>query len=194
MNLIQEILTALALLGTGGAIGSWLNDWRRNRREDRIRWHSERRSAYEKFLTNSEKLYDTELLIALHLGNLRQLAGWGKDPLFDEEYLLREAEKLDDDWATYAIEKVRQQRMIAESAREQMYEALAAIETISAPNVVDAARSYHIALKSLIYVAMDDPPRECGGWSDSGSEALELVTKTSKAFIATIRKELGVEG
>src|SRR5688572_27176551 len=117
---LKDVLTALALLGTGGAVGSWLSVWLRNGREDRVRWHSERRAAHEKFLTSAEKMYDTAIVIAEHIGNLRELTKWGEDPLFDEEHLLREAEKLDDGWATYAIDTVRHQRPIANSAQAQM--------------------------------------------------------------------------
>jgi hypothetical protein len=189
----KDFLTMLALLGTGGAIGSWLSLWSRNRRDDRVRWHSERRSAYERFLTRAEKMYDTEMLIAVHIGNLRQLTGWGNDPLFDEEYLLRQAEKLNEDLAAYAIEKVRQQRPIANAAQEQMHDALAAMEMISYPRVVDAARSHRDALRSLVAIAFEYPPRECGGASEPLVQASELVAETRVAFITVTRKELGVE-
>ena len=189
----QYLLTALALLGTGGAIGSWLGLWRLNRREDRLRWHSERRSAHERFLTSAEKTYDTEMLIAEHIGNRRELTEWGEDPLFDEEHLLRQAVKLDKDWATYSIDKVRQQRPIANAGQEQMYDALAAIEMISCPGVVDAAQSHRDAMRSLVAVAFSHPPRECGGWSEPLVEASDRVTATRKAFVIATRKELGIE-
>jgi hypothetical protein len=190
---VKDILTALVLLGTGGAIGSWFSLWHRNRREDRLRWHSERRSAYEKFLTSAEKTYDTEMLIAEHIGNLRQLTEWRQDPLFDEEHLLRQAEKLDNEWATYAIEKVRHQRPIANAAHDQMYDALAALEMISYSAVVETARSHRDALRSFVAVVFQYPPRECGGWSEPLVKASDRVTATREAFVTATRKELGVE-
>lgn len=189
----KDVLTAIALLGTGGAVGSWLSLWIHNRRENKVRWHTERRSAYERFLTNAEKMYDTELVIAEHIGNLRQITGWGDDPLFDEEHLHREAEKVSDEWVPYAIDKVRHLRPIANAAQEQMYDALAIMEMISYPGVVDAARSHRDAMRSLVAVAFSYPPRECGGWSEPLVEASERVDETREAFVAATRKELGVE-
>ena len=52
----KDVLTSVALLGTGGALGSWITVLIRNRREDRLRWHNELRVACEKFLTGAEKM------------------------------------------------------------------------------------------------------------------------------------------
>lgn len=182
----------IAILGTGGAAGSWLNKWLRDRREDRVRWHSERRAAYERFLTAAERFYEVELVISEHIGNLRSITGWGQDPLFDEEHLLRVADKIQDDWTPHAIGKVRSERPVANDAREKMESSLAAIEMISIPLVVDAARSHRDAVRSVIALAADSPPRECGGWSEDLVLASEFATETRDALVDAIRKELGV--
>jgi hypothetical protein len=193
MDWIKDVVTAIALLGTGGVVGSWIHEWRRNRREDRLRWHAERRAAYERFLTGAEKMRDTELVIAEHVGNLRQMTEWGQDPLFDEEHLLRQGEKLDEEWAPYVIGKVRSERPVANAARDHVAGALAAMEMIPDPSVVDAARAYHDALHALVNTAANYPPRECGGWSEPLVTASQTVETARAAFITATRKELGVE-
>jgi hypothetical protein len=190
---LKEALTAVALIGTGGALGSWLSVWLRNRREDRLRWHNELRAASERFLTATDKTHDTEMLIAQHVGNLRQLTDWGDDPLFDEEHLLRHAEKRPDDTTSYSIETVRRYRTIANEAQDQMYGAMAALEMISVPGVVNAALDYLNVTKSFVSVAFAYPPQECGGWSPPLVEASDKVTAARAAFLAAVRHALGVQ-
>jgi hypothetical protein len=69
----KDVLILLGFLGTGGALGSWVHEWRRGRREDRFRWHNERRAVYERFLTAIDKWRSTELEIAEYLGGLRHV-------------------------------------------------------------------------------------------------------------------------
>jgi hypothetical protein len=190
---LKDVLMALALFGSGGAIGSWLNELRRNRREDRVRWHGERREAYERFLTAAETMYNSELVIAQHIGNLRESTDWGDDPLFDEEYLLRQAEMLNDEWTSYAVGKVRSERPLANTARDQLASSLAAIEMISDPMVVSAARGYHATLHTFVLTAAEYPPRECGGWSEPLADVSDRVQAGRETFVAATRKELGVE-
>lgn len=190
---LKDVVMALTFLGTGGALGSWLSEWLRNRREERVRWHAERRAAYGHVLAAGERIYDSEILIAKHVGNLRRLSGWGQDPLFDEEHLLRQAEKLEDEWASYCISKVGNERPKADDAHDQLMSALATVEMLSDPAVVHTARAYRDALHSLMLVAAHSPPHECGGWSEAGVEASELVAASREAFVGATRKELGVE-
>lgn len=142
---LKDVLMLLAFLGTGGALGSWANEWRRGRREDRLRWHDERRAAYERFLTAIDKWRATELEIAEYVGGLRHVPGWGNDPLFDEESLLQKGEAIDDPWAKYAASKVRSVRAVANNAREQVDASLAAIEMVSKRSVVEAGSSLSAA-------------------------------------------------
>jgi hypothetical protein len=187
----KDVLIVIGLLGTGGAVGSWVHEWLRGRREDRFRWHNERRAAYERFLTAIDRWRSTELEIAEYLGGLRQLTGWGSDPLFDEESMLRKAEVLDDPWAKYAVSKIRSVR--ANSVREAVNASLAAIEMISKPSIVEAGSTLRAQVGFLIREASEFPPRECGGWSEPLVLADANLTKARQLFVNATRQELGID-
>ena len=189
----MDLVVIIGLLGTGGALGSWLSEWWRNRRDDCLRWHSERRAAYERFLSACAKLRESGLIMAEHIGNLRQITGWEDAPLFDEEHLLQDAEKLNDQGVVYSVRKVRHERKIVGDAYDQIECSLAAIEIISEAAVVATARTYYKVLCSFLKVADEYPPRECGGWSDPLLEASEQAEESREAFVTAVRKELGVK-
>ena len=187
----MDLLAVLGLLGTGGALGSWGAQWFRNRREDHFRWHNERRATYERFLTAIDTWRSTELVIAEYFDGLQRVTGVG-DPVFDEEVVLKKGEALDDAWAKYAVSKVRAIRAVANTAREQVDAALAAIEMISKRSVLEAGSSVRVQVRSLIRTAHDFPPRECGGWSAPLVEADTALTKARQLFVNAVREELGV--
>jgi hypothetical protein len=189
---LKDAVTFLALFGASGVLGGWVNEWRRSRREDRFRWHNERRAAYERFLTAIDKWRATELEIAEYVGGLRHATGWGNDPLFDEESLLQKGEAIDDPWAKYAVSKVRSVRAVANNAREQVDASLAAIEMVSKRSVVEAGSSLRLQVGSLIRKADEFPPRECGGWSEPLVQADAALTKARELFVNATREELGV--
>jgi hypothetical protein len=189
----KDVLILLGFLGTGGALGSWVHEWRRGRREDRFRWHNERRAVYERFLTAIDKWRSTELEIAEYLGGLRHVTGWGGDPLFDEETMLQKAEMLDDPWAKYAVSKVRSVRAVANNAAEAVNASLAAIEMISKPSVIEAGSTLRAQVGFLIRAAGEFPPRECGGWSEPLVLADANLTKARQVFVNATRQELGIE-
>jgi hypothetical protein len=176
------------------AMTAYLLERLRHHREDQVRWHSEKRAVYEKFLNSAEKMYDAELLIAEHTGNIRDRMEWYDDySLYDEEDVLRQAENVIDGPGRRCIDIVRRQRPTTITAQEQMNEAIAAMEVISHPELVDAARSYRDAMQELIPIAFEFPPRSCGGWSEPLVKASQQVHTTREAFVAGIRKELGVD-
>lgn len=189
----KDVLIFIGLLGTGGALGSWVHEWARRRREDRARWHNERRAAYERFLTAIDKWRSTELEIAEYLGGLRHLTGWGSDPLFNEETMLRKAEVVDDPWARYAVSKVRSVRANANSALEAVNASLAAMEMISKPSIIEAGSTLRAQVGFLIRKASEFPPRECGGWSEPLVLADASLTKARQLFVNATRQELGID-
>lgn len=187
----MDLLTVLGLLGTGGVLGSWGDRWFRNRREDHFRWHNERRATYERFLTAIDKWRSMELAIAEYFSGLQRVTSIS-DPVFDEEIVLQEAEALDNPWAKYAVSKVRAERAVANTAREQVDAALAAIEMISKRSVFEAGSSVRVQVRSLIHTAHEVPPRECGGWSEPLVQADTALTKARQRFVNAVREELGV--
>lgn len=190
---VGNILTILALLGTGGVLGSWLNEWRRVRREDRLRWHVERRAAYERFLTAVDNLREAELDTAKHVGALRSITNWRDDPLFDLEDLLRQAGTVDDSSAKYALAKVRAQQNTVANAHDQIAASLAAMEMLATPEVVQAGGVARNMLFTLATTAYEYPPRHCGGWSEPLVEASENLSEARRVFVSAVRKELGVK-
>jgi hypothetical protein len=190
---LKDVLLIIGALGTGGVLGGWIQEWVRFSREDRLRWHNERRAAYERFLTAIDKWRSTELEIAEYVGGLRHMTGWGSDPLFDEENMLRKAEVLDDPWAKYAVSKVRSVRANAGSALEAVNASLAAIEMISKQSVIQAGTNLLAQVGFLIGKASNFPPRECGGWSEPLVLADANVTKARQLFVNATRQELGID-
>ncbi|MEK6263151.1 MAG: hypothetical protein AABP62_31625 [Planctomycetota bacterium] len=188
-----SILTVLALLGTGGVFGSWLNELRRARREDKLRWHVERRGSYERFLTSIDNLREAELDTAQHVSTLRALTNWGNDPLFDLEDLLRQADALDDSSAKYAVSKVRAQQNAVADANDQIAASLAAMEMLATPAVVQAGGVTRNMLFTLVTTAYEYPPRHCGGWSEPLVQASKGLSDARTAFVSAVRKELGVK-
>lgn len=193
INGVTEVLTILALLGTGGVFGSWLNEWRRARREDRLRWNVERRAAYERFLTAIDNLREAELDSAEHVGTLRAITSWGDDPLFEVEDLLREAEGGNDTSAKHTIARVRARQQAVASAHDHIAASLAAMEMLSTPPVVEAAGAARNAVWTLVATAYAYPPRHCGGWSEPLVESSNKLSEARKNFVMTVRKELGVK-
>jgi hypothetical protein len=160
--------------------------------KNRFRWHNERRAAYERFLTAIDKWRATELKIADYVDGLRRVTGWGNDPLFDEENLLQKGEAINDPRVKYAVSKVRSARAVANNAREQLAASLAAIEMVSKRSVIEAGSSLRLQARSLIRVADEFPPRECGGWSEPLVQADAAITEARELFVNAIREELGV--
>jgi hypothetical protein len=193
MDTVREVLTFLALLGTGGVIGSWLSEFRQSRREDRLRWYVNRREAYERLLTSMHEWRTSELEIAESVGTLRQLTGWQDDPIFDEGWFLTQAESHKDDTIAYLISKVRRLREDAESFRREVDASLAAVEMISSAPVVQRSNGLREDLHSLVRIAADFPPRECGGWSEPLVQAYDQYETSRKQFINEVRKELAVK-
>lgn len=189
---LKEIMTLLAVLGTGGFLGSWANELRRSRREDRFRWHTERRAACGRFLSAIDGWRATELELAKYIGELRGVTGWTDMPLFDEEYLYREAEQKGDQWAEYAVPKARSLRALANEQRDEVNASLTAIEMVSDRAVVDVASRVRQEVGSLIGVADGFPPRECGGWSEALVKADERLGIARELFVTAAREELGV--
>lgn len=192
MALIQEALTTLGLLGTGGFVGGWINEWRRSKREDRLRWHGERRTAYEDLLTSTHKLREASLELSMLVENLRAYTNWGDGPIFVEEDLLHQAEKVDDHWAEFCVAKVRSMRPTANDAEDQMNGAVSSIEIIADQSVKGLALALRDALYDLIQTAHNFPPRECGGWPPPLVEADERLEAARESFLEGTRKELGI--
>lgn len=193
MDTVREVLTFLALLGTGGVIGSWLSEFRQSRREDRLRWYVNRREAYERLLTSMHEWRTSELEIAESVGTLRQLTGWQDDPIFDEGWFLTQAESHKDDTIAYLISKVRRLREDAESFRREVDASLAAVEMISSAPVVQCSNGLREDLHSLVRITADFPPRECGGWSEPLVHAYDQHESSRKQFIDEVRRELAVK-
>jgi hypothetical protein len=193
MDTWREVLTFVALLGTGGVIGSWLNELRQSRRDDRLRWYVNRREAYERLLTAMHEWRMSELQIAESVGTLRQLTGWQDDPIFDEAWFLKQADSQQDDTIAYLTSKVRKLRKDADTFRREVDASLAAVEMISSAPVVQRANGLREDLHSLVGIAADFPPRECGGWSEPLAQAYEQHEESRKQFINDVRKELAVK-
>lgn len=188
-----DILTFLALLGTGGVLGSWLNEWLRARREDKVRWHVERRAAYERFLTAADNVREAGLDSAEQISNLRTLTDWGNDPIFDLDDILRAADAISDTSAKYAAGKVRTHQQTVTSAQDHIDASLAAMEMLSTPAVVEAAGVARNALRVLVGTAYEYPPHHCGGMPEPLVQSLEQMYAARRVFVSAVRKELGVE-
>lgn len=194
MDILMQALAAIGTLGIGTWIGSWISDRRRDRREDKVRWLADRRSVYERLLTGMERWVQLEYDLAENLGALRATTGQGLEPPFEDEFLLREADEVDGDrfGTQYAIKEARRLRPLANAAREEVDGAVASIEMISDRAVVDAALALRDAGRTFVWEATTVPPRDCGGWSESGVAASNRVDEMRVQFVEATRKELGV--
>jgi hypothetical protein len=135
----------------------------------------------------------SELQIAESIGTLRQLTDWQDDPIFDEEWFLKQADSQEDDTIAYLASKVRKLREGADTFRREVDASLAAVEMTSSAPVVQRAKGLREALDSLVATAADFPPRECGGWSEPLVQAYEQHDEGRKQFINEVRKELAVK-
>jgi hypothetical protein len=192
MDALREAITFIALLGTGGVIGSWLNEFRRSRREDRLRWLASRREAYERLLTATHEWRDSEMEIAEYIGTMRELTTWKSDPIFDEHWFVDQVEREGDLTVTFLGSRVRRLRTAADEAKRETAASLSAIEMIGSPPVVQCATVVRNQLVSLIQVASEYPPRECGGWSEPLVTAYDHHDNARRSFVEAVRKELGV--
>jgi len=190
----MQVLATIGTLGIGTWIGSWIADRRSDRREDEVRWLADRRNAYERLLTSMERWVQLEYDLAESLGALREITGQGLEPPFDDEFLLKEADEVDGDrfGTQYAIKQARHLRPLANTARDEVDGAVAAIEMISDQSVVDAALALREAGRTFVWEATTVPPRDCGGWSESGVAASNRVSEMRAQFVEATRKELGV--
>ncbi|HEX2094168.1 MAG TPA: hypothetical protein VHG28_17325 [Longimicrobiaceae bacterium] len=193
MEIVRELLTILALLGTGGVVGSWINEVRQSRREDRLRWHTNRRETYERLLTGAHEWRTAELEIAECIGTLRELTGWESDPIFDEAWFLRQTDSHADEVVAYLASKVRRLRPQADEFRRGVNSSVAAIEMVSSTEVVRHAIQVRGALQLLVDTSGEFPPRECGGWSEPLVRASEKYEEARRNLIEVVRKELGVK-
>lgn len=194
MDALREAITFIALLGTGGVIGSWLNELRRSRREDRLRWYVNRREAYERLLTAAQEWRESEMEIAEYIGTMRQITTWQSDPIFDEHWFVDHVEREQGDaTGTFLVSRVRRLRTVADEAKRAVSASLSAIEMIGSPPVVARAAEISDSLISLIQVASEYPPHECGGWPEPLAAVYDQHESARRDFVAEVRKELGVQ-
>lgn len=64
---------------------------------------------------------------------------------------------------------------------------------ISSAPVVQRAKGLREDLDSLVGIAADFPPHECGGWPEPLAQAYEQHDEGRKQFISEVRKELAVK-